>query len=123
MGRIEEFTQDGRDFVYLDMSGFKTNDEFARFIEESKPVIAKYAEGSLYTIANIESIKFDSETKKMVAEWTEHNKPYVKCGAVIGMTGVKKIMVNAVFALSGRKNMGSASSREKAIEWLLKQKL
>ena len=121
MSRIEEFVQDGKNFIYLDLSGFMTNDEFVKLIEESKPVIEKYAERQLYTITNIESVKFDTKTKKIVAEWMEHNKPYVKYGAVIGMDSIKKIMVNAIFALSGRKNMTSASTKEDAVAWLLRQ--
>jgi hypothetical protein len=66
-------------------------------------------------------VKFDSETKNIIADWMEHNKPYVKFGAIIGFDGIKKIMVNAIFKLCGRKNMVFSSSKEQAIEFLLKQ--
>jgi predicted PolB exonuclease-like 3'-5' exonuclease len=119
--RIEEFTQKGKDFAYYDLSDFKTNDEFKEFVEAAKERIAKYAEHSLLTITNIRDVKFDSETKSIVAEWMKYNKPYVKFGTVIGFDGIKKIMVNAIFKLCGRKNMIFVSSKEQAIEWLLKQ--
>jgi hypothetical protein len=51
-----------------------------------------------------------------------HNKPYVAYGAVIGADSIKQIMLNAVFALSGRRNMHIASTKEEAIKWLLTQK-
>jgi hypothetical protein len=51
----------------------------------------------------------------------EHNKPYMKVGAVTGVDGIKKIMVNMIFAMSKRTNMTFVSSKEQAIEWLLKQ--
>ena len=121
MGRIEEFTRDGKDFIYFDLSGFQTNDEFENLIEESKVRVASYAESSLHTITNIEKVRFDTKTKEIVAGWMTHNKPYVKYGVVIGMDGIKKIMVNAIFALSGRKNMTSAFTKEQAIQWLLEQ--
>ena len=121
MGRIEEFKQNDKSFIYYDLSEFKTNDEFEALIEEAKQVIESYDEGSVYTITNIEKVKFDTKTKDIVAEWMSHNKPYVKYGVVIGMDGIKKIMVNAIFTLSGRKNMTSTSTKEQAIEWLLKQ--
>jgi hypothetical protein len=121
MGRIEEFTRDGKNFIYLDLSGFKTNDEFTQFIEESKPVIEKHAEQSLYTITNVENVRFDTKTKELVAQWTEHNKPYVKFGAIIGGDGIKKMMANMAFAISKRANMTFVSSKEQAIEWLSKQ--
>ena len=121
MERIEEFTRNGKDFIWFDLSGFKTNEEFIQLIEDSKPIVQKYGERSLHTITHIEGVKFDTKTKKIIAEWMTHNKPYVKHGVVTGMDAIKKIMVNAIFALSGRKNMNFASTREQAIEWLLKQ--
>jgi hypothetical protein len=120
--RIEEFTRDGKSFVYLDVSWIKANDAFAKVVEDSKPIIQSYEGRDLYTITNIEGVMFDSKTKKLAADWTAHNKPFVKFGVIIGMDSIRQIMVNAVFALSGRKNMHFASTKEEAIEWLLKQK-
>jgi len=119
--RIEEFTLDGKNFIYLDMSEFKENSEYREFVEVAKKRIAKYAKCSLFTIANIRDIKFDTETKKIIAEWVEYNKPYVKRGAVIGFDGIKRMVVNAVFKMVDRKNMVFFPSREQAVEWLLKQ--
>ena len=121
MERIEEFTRDGKTFFYFDLSGFKSNDQFIQVIEDSKPMIAQHPEHSVYTVTNIANVRFDTKTKELVAEWTAHNKPYVKYVAVVGMDGIKKIMVNAIFAISGRKNMNSASTRDEAVAWLLKQ--
>jgi len=119
--RIEEFKRDGKDFIYYDLSNFETNDEFTEFAKAANGCITKYAEGSVYTITNIRDVKFDSETKNIVSEWMKCNRPYVKYGAVIGFDGIKKIMVNAIFKLCGRKNMTFTSSKEQAIEFLMKQ--
>ena len=121
MERIEEFTQDGKDFFYFDLSGLKSNDEYIKVIEDSKSLISKYSENSLYTITNIEGVRYDTTTKKVVAEWMTHNRPYVKYGVCIGVDGIKRIMLNAIFALSGRKNMELASTKEAAIELLLQK--
>jgi len=119
--RIEEFTLEGKNFLYLDLSEFKENSEYIEFIELAKKCITKYAEHSVLTVTNIRDVKFDSETKKIVAEWMEHNKPYVKRGAVIGFDGIKRMLVNAIFKMGGRKNMVFFPNREQAVEWLLKQ--
>lgn len=119
--RIEEFIQDGKNFIYFDLSGSKTNDDYEKVIEEAKTIILKYHEQSVYTITNIRNVTFDTETKEIVAKWMKHNKPYVKCGAVIGMDGIKKIMVNAILKISNRTNMEFFNTKEQAVEWLLKQ--
>jgi len=120
--RIEEFTLDGNSFIYFDLSEFKDNSEYSEFVEAAKKRMAKYAEQSLFTITNIRNVKFDSETKRIVAEWMAYNKPYVKYGAVIGFDGIKRLVVNAIFKMGGRKNMTFSPDREQAIEWLQKQK-
>jgi hypothetical protein len=119
--RIEEFMQDKKNFIYLDLSGFQTNNEYKEFVEVAKAHISKYAEKSLYTITNIRDVNFDTETKKIIAEWMDFNRIYVKFGAVMGFDGIKRMVVNSIFKLSGRKNMAFVSNKEAAIEWLLKQ--
>jgi len=119
--RIEEFTRDGKNFMYLDLSEFKTNDEYTAFTEAAKECITKYAEHSVLTITNVKDVWFDTETKIIVSKWMKYNEPYVKCGVVIGFDGIKRMLVNAIFKLSGRKNMTFVSDKEHAIEWLLKQ--
>ena len=120
MERIEEFTLDGKNFMYMDFSGISTDGDLIAQVELLKPVIAKYSENSLYTIANVD-IRFDSNTKKIAVSFLEHNKPYVRHGAVIGFDGVKKLMVIIAMRITGRTNVHFAYTKEDAINWLLKQ--
>lgn len=119
--RIEEFLVEGKNFIYIDMSDFKTGGEFTELIKRAEPLIAKYPEGSLYTITNLENSKFDTEMKGFVLDYLQHNKPYIKYGAVIGFDGIKKIMLNVLLEQSGRDNLLFAFSREQAVEFLLEK--
>jgi hypothetical protein len=121
MERIEEFTRDGKNFIFLDLSRFKEVGDYKSVIEPSKAVISKYPPASLYTITDISGVNFDLDVKRTVAAWMDGNKAHVKCGAVIGVDGVKRIVVNSIFALAGRKNMRCVANREEAIAWLLGQ--
>ena len=119
MERTEEFNVDGKSFVYLDLTGLRTSDEFMSAIEAIKKVIAKYPLNSLYTITNVDDARFDSETKAFLVDYMAHNKPYVKYGAVIGFNGINKMMGNYIFKTAERTNMHFAFTREKAMEWLM----
>jgi len=121
MERIEEFTHNGKNFIYIDVSNLKKNEDFITIVGIVKQIMVKYAEKSVYTITNIENIIFDTETKEIAVKCLKHNEPYVKCGAVLGLDGIKKIMANAVFKFSGRKPLKFFYTKEKAIEWLLQQ--
>ena len=121
MKRVEEFTQEGRSFVYIDLSNIKTAAELLETTEEIKPIIAKYPPESLYTVTNIADFNVDSEKKDILTAYLSHNKPYVKFSAVIGMDGVKKIMTDLAFKITGRPNILFAYSKDKAIELLMEK--
>ena len=121
MERIEEFTRDGKNFMYIDASNFRKNEEFIKIIDAVKKRIVKYPAQSVHTILNIENIIFDWETREIGGNIFKHNAPYVKYGSIIGVDGVKKFMVNAVLMFSGRKNIRICDTKEDAIAWILKQ--
>ena len=119
---VEEFTQDGRDFLYINLADIKSNAELIERIELIKPQVARHPEKSLYTITNIKNLEFNTESKEIGIQYLKHNKPHVENGVVIGMDGVKKIMAITVLKLSGRKDIHFSFSREQAVEWVLGQK-
>jgi len=119
--RIEEFTRDGKNFIYFDLSETKANSEYIAFAEAAGECIKKYTENSVLTITNIKNVMFDSETKTIIAGWINYNKPYVKQGAVIGFDGIKRILINSILKSSGRKNIAFVPEKEQAIELLLKR--
>ena len=121
MERIEEFSRNGKNFIYIDLSGFSTIGEFSSLTDQVKQVISKYPLNSVYTITHIENIRFDTSIKNHIAEYMRFNKPYVKCGVVTGIDGIKKIMVNTALKLSGRNNLTFCYTREEAIDILLKK--
>ena len=121
MERVEEFTRGGKNFIYIDFSGLASDEDFLEVIKVTEPMIAKYPEHSVNTIINIANLKFDSHTKEIATRYTEHNKPYVKCGVIIGIDGIKKMMALTVMQLSGRSNFYFAFTKEQAIELLLGQ--
>jgi hypothetical protein len=120
--RIEVFEENGKRFVSFDLSHFKSNTEFAELISLAKEKFKEYPpDAAFFSITNIEGVVYDTKTKEIVAQWMEYNRPYVKCGAVIGWDGLKKIMVNAILKMSGRHNMKFFRDRQEAVAWLSKQ--
>jgi hypothetical protein len=121
MERVEEFVQDGKNFLYIDFSGFTSHEQFQEVIETWRPVISKYPEHSVYTITNVENVIFDTAVKETIINHMEFNKPYVKCGAVIGMDGVQKMMIKTIMNVSERPDLEFFFTREEAVNWLLQQ--
>jgi hypothetical protein len=120
--RIEQFEYEGKKFIYYDLSNFKNNLQFQEFIAAAKEVIRQYpGDHRLYSITNIEGVVYDSETKTIIAEWMDFNRPHIGQGAVIGLDGIKRIMVNSILKMSGRSNMKFFRTRDEALKWLAAQ--
>jgi hypothetical protein len=117
--RIEEFEYEGKRFIYFDLGFFKNNGQFMEFIEYAKGVIRRYPQdNSLFSVTNVEGVLYDSETKSIVADWMDFNRPYIGQGAVIGLDGIKRIMVNSILKMSRRSNMKFFRARDEAVKWL-----
>lgn len=116
--RIEVFEREEKQVLYYDLSSIKTNAELAEVIASAKEAISVYGHNSVYTITNITRIAFDSKTKELASDWMAFNKPFVIGAAFIGVTGVRKIMMEAVFALSSRKNVHLFHDMDEALSWL-----
>jgi len=122
MDRIEEFMRGGKYFIYIDFSNMQSNDQISQLIEQVKPVISKYPPRSVYTITNFENLHFNKDSKSLITPYTETNKPYVIAGAIIGMDGLKKVMANTIFSVSGRKDLTILSTKEEAVQYLMNLK-
>jgi hypothetical protein len=120
--RIEQFDFEGKQFIYYDLSHFKNNTQFEEFIECAKTVLRQRpAKGSLLSVTNIEGVISNTETKTILTEWMEFNRPYIKQGAVIGLDGIKRIMVNALWKMCGWSEMKFFRTRDEAVQWLAAQ--
>lgn len=110
----------GKEIYYIDFTDSSVasiNDT----VEKAKADIASQPPGSVLTLTNVEGVSVSQELGNLMIEFTRHNKPYVKAGAVLGVTGLKKINFNAVLMASGRRNLRMFDSMDAAKQWLIKQ--
>jgi hypothetical protein len=117
----EEFSLEGKKIMYIDFSTIKTIEDFSEALEKVGRAIEGYPKNSLYTITNMASVRIDTFYKDNFIRYGEHNKPYVNKAVLIGLDGVKKMIVTAIFKKAGRDNFQIAFTKEKAIEWILQQ--
>jgi len=121
MDFVEEFTRDGKNFVYVDFSELESDESYMERIKLTMPAIEKHPENSLYMIANLDNVKFDSNTKKITADYIKSVKPYLRAAAIFGVDGIKKMMITTAMKTGGYVNTYFGFSKEQAIAWLLKQ--
>ena len=116
MNRIRFINHNGKQLLFLDFSSCKA-DEALKTINEAKKVIKDQPENSLLVLTDVTDGAFNTKVTDAMKEFAAHNRPYVKASAVVGITGLKKIIYDAVLMFS-KRNISTFDSIDSAKEWL-----
>ena len=119
MDRIKFIHHKGTEILHLDFAGCKA-DEVPPLIEYAKPLIASRPHASVRVLTDVTNARFDDTVNQRLKEFTAHNKPYIKASAIVGVTGIKKILFEAIILFSQRK-IHAYDSAEAAKDWLISQ--
>ncbi len=119
MQRVQFIQHKGKQLLQLDFSSSKP-DEVLAIMKEAKGVIAAQPPASIRIITDVTDAGFNSAVSDAMKEFVTHNKPYVTASAVVGITGLKQIIFNAVLKFSGR-NLVAFDTLAKAKDWLAEQ--
>jgi hypothetical protein len=87
--------------------------------EEMHRVISKEPPNSVLTLNDVSGTNFDSESVAVLKSKVAANAPYVKRAAVIGITGLQRLIYEGVQKFSQR-NIPAFDTREEALNWLVK---
>jgi len=122
MAGVYEINHKGKTILCMDIAGLQSKDkpEFIKHVSHAKEIIRKHAPKSLLVITQVTNTGFDTEVAGIIKEYAQHNTPYVKASAVVGIEGWSKVILSAVKALTGR-DFYLADSMEDAQEWLTNQ--
>jgi len=108
------------EILLIDFSCSTSKDEILRIIEETKTMIATRPPGSVFTLTNITDAYFDSDITQALKHLAAHNTPYVKAGAVVGVTNIRRIIYNAVMFFAKRQ-LAICEDVDSAKAWLVRQ--
>ena len=117
--RVHFIQHKGKQILRLDFTNAKA-DEVVRIANTAKTMIAKQPVRSLRTLTDVTQMSFNTAATEALKDLAKHNTPYVNAAAVVGITGLKQIIYNAVVRFSGR-NLVAFDSSDQAKEWLVQQ--
>jgi hypothetical protein len=119
MATITQVKHNSKSITIMDYSNCR-KDELLKRVQEVMSWITGQPEESLLTITDVTEQHFDKELIEAFKKLALHNKPYVKSGAVVGITGLLKIAYSTIMKVSGR-NMPVFNTRTEAMDWLAQQ--
>jgi len=122
MAGIFEMHYKGKTIICLDVAGLKLQDkqEFRSLVEKAEEQIRQHPPKSLLLLTNVTDTGFDTEVSAIMGEYAMHNTPYVRASALVGVSGVQKVVLAAIRALTGRE-FHLTDTVEEAQEWLSQQ--
>ncbi len=120
MSGAEFINHQGVEIFYIDFSNTKSAEEVVQIIEIAKKLIAERPLSSVLTLTNITNAYFDRDISSELKGFAAHNKPYVKAGAVIGLTVARRIIYHAVLFFSKRR-LEICDDMDTALAWLVAQ--
>lgn len=105
--------------LYIDFS-HATPDEFLATIELAERTIAGEPPSSVLTLTNAEKAMHDRRVTERLKSYVEHNKPFVRAGAVVGLNELRKIVFNFLNKASGR-SLKAFDDITDAKNWLVRK--
>jgi len=108
-----------KEIVVIDFSGSDFEDVI-KAIETAKCLIRTRPKNSVLTLTDATQARFTPAVTRVLKDFVRDNAPYVKAGAVVGLTGIVKTIYDAVIRYSGR-DLPTFPDREAAMEWLVHQ--
>src|SRR5262245_19076354 len=109
----------GTRILFIDFSNC-TPQQILDRIEETKPMIQTQPEASLLTLTYVQNARFDRRVTQSLKEYTKGNKPFVRAAAVVGLSGLMEIILQAIVMFT-RRQFAVFDSVEDAKEWLVKR--
>jgi len=110
----------GKKILFHDFSNIKDAAAALAAFASSKEMIAKCEPRSVLTLTTVANSRFNPEIIAGLKSLAVTNKPFVRHGAVTGVTGLLKVIFVTVSQLTGRQ-MTAFDDLEQAKDWLTEQ--
>jgi len=115
---IEWINHKGKKILYIDYAGLSSKEELEQIEKATKTLVETNDKNNL-TLTNLVNAKVDQEFVDMSKVKGKISGQYTKKAAVVGVEGVRKVLLRAVNAFSGNPRE-PFSTKEEALEWLVK---
>ena len=117
--RVKFIPYKNKQILLIDFSDCSP-EQALQVISQAKALIGKQPKASLLVLTNVKNGHFNPTVSQAMKGFTLHNKPFVKKSAVIGLSGIQRIIYAAVVKFSGRK-LPLFEDEIRAKEWLIKE--
>lgn len=113
--------RDGTRVLLIDLSGFPGPLDGLPHISAARDEVALQPRRSLCCVVDVTGSRFNVEVVEALKDLAAHNKPYVIASAVVGVSGLQRVILEGVVKFTGRSNLRPVATRDEAFAWLAEQ--
>lgn len=114
--RVQWIQHKGRTILLIDATSLPPA-EGAKVLLDARKRIATLGPKSALTLTDVTGSLFDDAAAKEAQACGAANAPFVKAAALVGVKGLKKIVLTAIVRATGRE-LQLFETRDQALEWL-----
>jgi len=119
VSRIKTLSHKGCSILFVDYSNIGPAD-LDDIINEVRPLIDVAAPKSVLMLSDFTNVTYDKEATAKMKEFAQLNTPFIRASAILGITGLKKVIYTGVVRATGR-NIHLCKTLDEAKDWLASQ--
>ena len=112
---LEWIEHKGKRILYVDFSGLKPHEILQAMDENQEEILRQPADSTILTLTNMSGTRTTTEMNEKGKEIAAATQGRVKAAAVIGLSGIQKVIAMGV------RSIHTEDSMEDAKDWLVSQ--
>jgi len=120
MKRVRFIEHRGTSILLEDFREMRYGEEFLDLLEQAKKMIRSQPEATVLTLLDVTGTRYNVEMANQIKHFADGNKPYVRAGVVVGLTGTTELVLKAV-SLFTRRNFITFDALKDAKDWLAEE--
>ena len=122
MKELSTISYKGKEIYLMDVSHVRLHEreEFNRIVDHAKKIIQTQPLKSVLIITDVSDTVYDADIVKTFKEYAKHNGPHIKASALVGLSGMQKVIFFTIKTFTGRE-FYLAKDFSDAQDWLVLQ--
>jgi len=115
---VKKVVQKGQTILVADYRGLQKADQQIQVLEEVTKIL-KSSPTKMPILSNFEGAAVGSEFMNKVKPWGKDMQPKIKRQALLGITGLKSILLQGYILFTGEKEIKAFDTEAEAMDYLL----
>ncbi len=120
MERVRHVKHKGRDIIQVDLSDSRSEEESISILEKARELIDVHAPKTVLLLTNVTNAHYGPKGAEAMKAYSKANTNLVKASAVVGVSGIKRVIYQAIVRMTGR-HIATFDTVEQALDWLAEQ--